>query len=204
MLDFIKALLSSALGGALSAAIVLGVGILIRRFWRLRPPKSEERNLNGLWLAQFSYKLEKRTISKTHVILVRHYRNHVTAKYLAGDAPPYMVAARLRFKNYISGTWDNFDINDDTHGSFILTFPPGERGLLVKGLWVGVDKETGIATSIYQWRRITPRLGKDNLNRAELTCERLSIPLRWTGPNSSTDVWPTCQEVIDLANSVDG
>jgi len=132
MWNFIKELVLNVIGGALSVAIAAAVGILVSRIWGFRPPSRKERNLNGLWLAQFTYNVEGNKINKLHIIQYRHYVNHVKAKYLSGDSPPYGIDARLHFTQYISGIWDNDDINDEVHGAFIIVLPQGDRGTIVE------------------------------------------------------------------------
>lgn len=112
--------------------------------------------------------------------------------------------ARLRFKNHISGTWDNMDANDDVHGSFLLTVPAGGRGTQAVGLWVGVDRDLGVASGPFRWRFVRRVARSEALAEALRICARLAIPTAWTGDGQSTNVWPDEAQAAQLTHTAAG
>ncbi|MGD2089558.1 MAG: hypothetical protein PVH61_25510 [Candidatus Aminicenantes bacterium] len=182
MEDIVKAILSNAAG----AILATGVIAFLTAFRKFRPPKRKERDLNGIWLAQYTYLFEEKKCTKTHLILVKHYREKLSAKYLCGDSPSYFVSAMLRFKNYLSGTWANDDPNDEIHGAFIIEIVPGKRGILFEGAWVGLEKEGKIQTGDYHWLRIVSKRKRKEIRKAEKLCIKLGIPTKHQGAGISS------------------
>jgi hypothetical protein len=187
MEEFIKAILSNAVGAILATGVI--AFLAAAHFWKFRSPKRKERDLNGIWLAQYNYLFEGKKCNKAHLILVRHYRNILLAKYLWGDSPSYSVSARLRFKNYLSGTWDNDDPNDEIHGAFMLEVVPGKRGILLAGGWVGLEKEGKIQTGDYQWLRLFSKRNRRETRKAQEICIKLGIPTKHQGAGIPTSLY---------------
>jgi len=141
-------------------------------------PKTS-RNFKGLWRVRYTYGHRVTPVNEVHYMELRQFGSAVHGRYCCGDAPDYRLSGRIRFGHYLTGTFENLDPNDISHGAFQLFMTA--RGRQMDGKWVGLYDQRNLGHGEFHWEFVAPLTGKTAVANAIELCRSANVPEKWTG-----------------------